>query len=153
MVSDSSEDAEELEEPHFLEPKKPEPIDIHFEVPVSGGLHDLHMTSETAHVEVIFQIAETMGVRKVDMPRIGYIFSFTPKSPKPIPKFFDTPEAWNQLLCDAATYIATEKGKNRGKGQVRAWRIRIEELGSKGTASGDGKVCNCCIPSPHLFLT
>ena len=70
-------------------PKKPDPIALHFEVPVSGGLRDIHVTSETLHSEVLHQIAETMGIRTVEM-RIGYIFSFMPKSPKPIPKFFDT---------------------------------------------------------------
>jgi len=99
---------------------------------------------------VLLQIAETMGVRVVDL-KIGYIFSFVPRSPKPIPKFLDTPAAWNQLLCDAATYIASEKAKNRSKGVVRAWRIRIEELQASkgGTSSSDGKVCDSMPQMTH----
>ena len=74
-------------------------------------------------------------VTRVHFLRIGYIFSFLPKTPKPWPKFLDGEKAWNLLVCDAATWIEAEKRKNKNKGIVRPWFMRIEDLAEEKTAT------------------
>ena len=109
-------------------------FDIWFKVPYGSASWDLELQSDISYKHAILAIAEVM-VTRVHFLRIGYIFSFLPKTPKPRPKFLDSEKAWNLLVCDAATWIEGEKRKNKHKGIVHPWFVRIEDLAEEKTAA------------------
>ena len=100
---------------------------LHFDIPFGAATRDLEIKSDVRYAEFLVDLADAMGV-KVSTLRVGYIFSFLPKSPKPKPKLLDSEKCWKTLICDLATWIESEKCKNKGKGMVCPWSIRIENL-------------------------
>ncbi|KAF8229465.1 hypothetical protein L208DRAFT_1424146 [Tricholoma matsutake] len=56
---------------------------------------------------------------------IGYIPSYKPKNPRPVPKLLEDAEAWEKLVHDVEEYIKSSKAKNQGKGIVKPFSITI----------------------------
>ena len=124
-------------------------FDIRFEVPYGGATRDLQLRSNISYKHALLAIAEVM-VTRVHFLRIGYIFSFLPKTPKPRPKFLDGEKAWNLLVCDAATWIEAEKCKNKNKGIVHLWFVWIEDLAEEKTAAPKATVSSNGVIFAHL---
>ncbi|KAF8509016.1 hypothetical protein BU17DRAFT_70602 [Hysterangium stoloniferum] len=110
---------------------------IRFEIPYGAATRDLRINSDARYTDFLVDLADSMGL-KVSNLRVGYIFSFLPKSPKPKPKLLESEKCWNILIRDLATWIEAEKRKNKGKGIVRPWSVRIEDL-NKDIAVTHGK--------------
>jgi len=129
------------------------PFNIWFEVPYGTGLRSFSVSSKITFQEVFNEIATQMG-KFTGFLHVGYIFSFTPKSPKPCPVALESETSWNRLLMIAATHIESEKAKNRGRGIVKPWTVRIEMMGEeemKGEKPAPGKVhCDYLKCQMHL---
>ncbi|KIL55692.1 hypothetical protein M378DRAFT_90510 [Amanita muscaria Koide BX008] len=59
------------------------------------------------------------------LSHIGYIPSYKPKNPRPVPKLLEDTEAWKKLVDDVEEYIKSSKAKNRGNGVVKPFSITI----------------------------
>ncbi|KAH7924317.1 hypothetical protein BV22DRAFT_1129956 [Leucogyrophana mollusca] len=66
---------------------------------------------------------------------IGYVPSYKPKNPKPVPKLLEDEESWTKLVADVNEYISSSKAKKKGAGVVKAFTVTIFDT-SQGT-SGD----------------
>jgi hypothetical protein len=55
-----------------------------------------------------------MNVSTLHLSQIGYIPSYKPKNPKPVPKILGDEESWEILLDDVSEHIMACKSKNRG---------------------------------------
>ena len=62
------------------------------------------------------------------MPLLGYIPSWKPAKAKASPKILDGLETFAKLIKEAQEMIAESKAKNKGKGVVKAWSIRLVDL-------------------------
>jgi hypothetical protein len=69
-----------------------------------------------------------MNVSTLHLSQIGYIPSYKPKNPKPIPKMLEDEESWEILLDDVSDYIMACKSKNRGKGVVKAFTVILVDM-------------------------
>ncbi|KAJ7202719.1 hypothetical protein C8J57DRAFT_1735619 [Mycena rebaudengoi] len=112
---------------------------IPFEVPYKNGMRALTgITSSTSFDDFIAAAAARMETRVSLMTSVGYIPSYKPKSPKPLPKLLEDDESWEVLIADVRQHIKTAKGKNRGKGEVAPFSIflidtsKVEEGGKAG---------------------
>jgi hypothetical protein len=82
-----------------------------------------------------------MNVSTLHLSQIGYIPSYKPKNPKPIPKMLEDEESWEILLDDVSDYIVACKSKNRGKGIVKAFTVILVDMsGPDGKDNGAKKV-------------
>lgn len=72
--------------------------------------------------------AQKMNVSTLHLSQIGYIPSYKPKNPKPIPKMLEDEESWEILLDDVSDYIMACKSKNRGKGVVKAFTVILVDM-------------------------
>ena len=81
-------------------------FDIPIEVPYKNAKQDVSgITSASSFAHVLCQIAERMYAGPSQMAANGYIPSFLPKSPKPIPKLLEDEECWVKLIRDVREYI------------------------------------------------
>jgi hypothetical protein len=76
----------------------------------------------------VTKISEVMGCSYNALPSLGYIPSWKPAKAKASPKILDGPETLAKLVKEAREMIAESKAKNRGKGVVKAWSIRLVDL-------------------------
>jgi hypothetical protein len=82
-----------------------------------------------------------MNVSTLHLSQIGYIPSYKPKNPKPVPKMLEDEESWEILLDDVSDYIVACKSKNRGKGVVKAFTVILVDMsGPDGNDNGAKKV-------------
>jgi hypothetical protein len=99
---------------------------IPFEVPFNGATRDLtSVTSTTTFNEFRLKLAKKMETQLSLLLHIGYVASYKPKNPRPIPKLLEDTEAWEKLVDDVEEYIKSSKAKNRGKGVVKPFSITI----------------------------
>lgn len=73
-----------------------------------------------------------MGTRVTLLAHIGYVPSYVPKTPKPIPKLLEDDEGWQKLIASVNDYIEGCKAKNKNKGVVKPFTIRIVDTSSSG---------------------
>ncbi|KAJ7055611.1 hypothetical protein C8F01DRAFT_1319470 [Mycena amicta] len=118
-------------------------FNIPFELPFGTGTRSLpDITSQTPYINFIMDAAAKMRRKPEEIEdQIGYVPSYLPRSPKPLPKLLDE-EAWPNLIADVAQFIEREKAKNRGKGVVKAFHILISiitaEKGKEKKKKGKG---------------
>ncbi|KAG6892059.1 hypothetical protein C0992_002058, partial [Termitomyces sp. T32_za158] len=60
-------------------------------------------------------LAQAMDTRISLLSRIGYIPSYKPKNPKPVPKLLESERAWQRLVHNVQDYIASLKAKDKGQ--------------------------------------
>jgi hypothetical protein len=90
-------------------------FNISIEVLYKNAKQDVSgITSASSFVHVLQQIAEQMDAGPSRMAAIGYIPSFLPKSPKPIPKLLEDKECWEKIICDVCKYIESFTAKCSG---------------------------------------
>jgi hypothetical protein len=90
-----------------------------------------------------------MNVSVLHLTQVGYIPSYKPKNPKPVPKMLEDEESWEILLDDVSDYIDACKSKNRGKGVVKPFTVLLIDM-SAPDGIGGKKVNLACI---FLFRT
>ncbi|KAM6502833.1 hypothetical protein JOM56_002810 [Amanita muscaria] len=71
------------------------------------------------------RLAKKMETQLSLLSHIGYIPSYKPKNPRPVPKLLEDTEAWKKLVDDVEEYIKSSKAKNRGNGVVKPFSITI----------------------------
>jgi hypothetical protein len=86
-----------------------------------------------------------MGCSHNALPPLGYVTSWKPAKAKASPKILDGPEALTKLVKEAREMIAESKAKNRGKGVVKAWSIRLVDLYKAETNSGKVSHVETCM--------
>ena len=87
-------------------------FDIPFEVPYKNATRDLRaITSATSFSEFLKLAAEKMGTKVTHLTELGYIASYKPKTPKPVPKMLDDEEAWEGLIDDVSSHLKASKTK------------------------------------------
>lgn len=87
-----------------------------------------------------------MGTRVSLMSNIGYTPSYKPRNPKPLPKLLDDEESWELLVSDVQKFIQKEQKKNRGKGEVAPFSIRLTDMSNvdePSSKTGGKKVPLC----------
>ena len=112
-------------------------FEIPIEVPYKNAKRDVTgITSASSFAHVLRQIAERMDAGPSRMAAIGYIPSFLPKSPKPIPKLLEDDECWEKLIRDVREYIESFAVKRSGPPRrIKPFVINIVDT----NASADNK--------------
>jgi hypothetical protein len=108
-------------------PPKQQAFKIGFDVPYGKAACDLNVSSNIRFADFLQDLTDAMGLRATAL-QVGYVLYFLPRSPKPKPKVLDSKKGWNTLICDIATWIEGEKGKNRGGCVVEPWHVHIGDL-------------------------
>lgn len=111
---DDIQEVDEEEEGPQIVPKKPDPIELHFEVPVSGGLRDVNVMSDTTHEEVLLQIAKTMGVRVGD---VKIYFHLHPKAPSCFQSSLIQQKAGSSSFVTQRHLFKKRRQRTKGKGK------------------------------------
>ena len=132
-------------------------FDIPIEVPYKNATCDvMGITSLTPYNRVILAIADRMDVGPARMAAIGYIPSYKPKNPKPIPKLLEDEECWDKLVADVAAYITSFKNKRSETARtVKPFVISIIDTLSSAVDNKMkvSKLCSLFIhPLRHLML-
>ena len=104
-------------------------FNIKYEVPFNNGIRTLNLSSTTPFVDFLKALMTKM---MVPAQAIGYIPSFLPKSPKPLPKLLEDEESYSTMIEDIGDYMALCRAKNRGKGVVKPFHIQIVDTSSDG---------------------
>jgi hypothetical protein len=119
-------------------------FDIPIEVPYKNATRDVTgITSLTPYDRVIHLLAEKMDAGPTRMAAIGYIPSYKPKNPKPIPKLLEDEECWDKLVADMAAYLASFKNKRSAAArEVKPYVISIFDTLGPGSSEKVTKVCN-----------
>lgn len=111
-------------------------FDIPIEVPYKNAKRDVSgITSASSFSHVLHQIAQRMDAGPSRMAAIGYIPSFLPKSPKPIPKLLEDEECWVKLIRDVREYIESFTVKRGPPKRIKPFVITIVDT----IASADDK--------------
>ena len=105
----------------------------------------------TSFSEFRIKLAQKMGTQLSLLSFIGYIPSYKPKKPKPIPKLLEDEEAWEKLVDDVSDYITTSKRKKGGKGVVKTFSIAIVDTSGPGQKEAT-KVCFFLHPSNNYHM-
>jgi hypothetical protein len=108
----------------------PEPFKMTFEIPCGDAAVDLEVMSTEVWTHFLEDMCRTMGCR-VSSLRVGYIFSFIPKNPKPLPKLLNDEKTWAMLIRNAYSWVEGECKKKNGKGVAKPWTIGIIDLTAK----------------------
>lgn len=112
-----------------------EKFDIPFEVPYNGATRVLSgITSHTEFKDFLPKLSDRTGIRLSLLARIGYVASWKPKSPKPVPRMLEDEQDWHGLIKEADDFRKACKGKNKGNGVIKPFQFVISD-----TSVGDGK--------------
>ncbi len=123
-----------------------ESFDIKYEVPYSNGVRTLTLSSTAPFAEFLEALTKKMMGSAAS---IGYIPSFLPKSPKPLPRLLEDEESYGMMIEDINDFIAASRAKNRGKGVVKPFHIQIIKTSSDGD-SKKAKTVKTNDPQPAL---
>lgn len=114
-------------------------FDIPFEVPYTGATRNLNgITSQTTFQAFLMALSKRMDVRLSLLSHIGYIPSFAPKSPKPVPKLLEDQEDWDSLIDCVRQHRSLCLERKGGKGAIKPYSVKIidtSEPGGKETSS------------------
>ncbi|KAJ7257020.1 hypothetical protein C8J57DRAFT_1649150 [Mycena rebaudengoi] len=102
-----------------------EEYSVVYEIPFKNASRELILSSSTPFVEFLVKLSVKMEVSVTHLSTIGYIPSYKPKSPKPVPKLLESSEAYERMMEDIDEYRDACRQKNRGKGTVKPFVIRI----------------------------
>ncbi|KAH9969229.1 hypothetical protein BJV74DRAFT_799394 [Russula compacta] len=90
--------------------KKYEKFNIPFEVPFKNATRDLEgITSFTTFDDFLDMLSKKMETQKSLLSSIGYMPSYKPKSPKPVPKLLEDEASWNRLVADGKAETSDNK--------------------------------------------
>lgn len=108
-------------------------LKIKYEVPYKNATRDLVLSASASFASFLTALAGKMEIRITLLSAIGYIPSYKPKSPKPVPKLLEDDESYEGMMNDIEEYIRGQKQKNKGSGQVKPFCIRIIDTSGPGT--------------------
>ncbi len=77
-----------------------------------------------------------MGCGLTYLSSIGYIESYWPKTPKPVPRMLEESEDFIQLKLSVREYRETSLAKNKGKCKIKAFTISIIDTSHDNTKEG-----------------
>lgn len=103
-----------------------------YEVPYKNATRDLTLSASTSFNAFLVALAGRMETRISHLSSIGYIPSYKPKSPKPVPKLLEDEESYETMLEDIEEHINSSKKKNKNKGEVKSFYIRIIDTSGPG---------------------
>jgi hypothetical protein len=93
--------------------QKCEEFSIPFEVLYKNATWDLTGITSSIHFgQFLVTTTAKMNVSTLHLIQLGYIPSYKPKNPKPVPKMLKDEESWEILLDDVSDYIDGCKSKN-----------------------------------------
>ncbi|KAK6981232.1 hypothetical protein R3P38DRAFT_3234491 [Favolaschia claudopus] len=115
------------------------PFDITFEVPYKNATRDFEVTSTTSFPNFLTLVADKMETRKSLLTDIAYTISFWPKTPKPTPKRLEDERDWGKLIRSIEEHISTCQKRNRGKGVVKSFSVRITDAPGEQTKQAGKK--------------
>ena len=106
---------------------------------VKNALRSFTIPSCTAFEDFLVLAAEKMNTRPAFLMDLGYIGSWLPKSPKPIPKLLDSDECWGLLIREV--YDA-EQAQYTKQGQPKKTKksVFVTIIDTGGSVEGNGKV-------------
>ncbi|KAF9457725.1 hypothetical protein BDZ94DRAFT_1338123 [Collybia nuda] len=86
------------------------------------------------------------------LSHIGYVPSYKPKNPRPVPKLLEDEEAWETLLNDVDEYISSSKAKKGGKGTVKPFSIAIVDTSGPDPKETRKKVSKNKAAEPEIIM-
>jgi hypothetical protein len=77
---------------------------IIFDVPYNNATRELKLPCTTAFSGFLTALARKMEVSVTHLSAIGYIPSYKPRNPKPVPKLLETAEDYESMMEDIEAY-------------------------------------------------
>ncbi|PBK86148.1 hypothetical protein ARMGADRAFT_1086896 [Armillaria gallica] len=115
-------------------------FEIPFEVPYKNATCQLSgISSHTSFPDFLCQVAQHMGCGLMHLSSIGYIESYHPKTPKPVPRMLEESEDFIQLKLSVQEYREMSLAKNKGKGKIKAFTISIIDTSHDNMKEGKKK--------------
>ena len=106
-----------------------------------NATHDVTgITSSTSFKHIMRQIIEKMDAGPSQMATIGYIPSYKPNNPKPVPKLLEDAESWAKLVNDVGQHILSFASKKGAAKTIKPFVITI--LNTCGPGSKKEKEVN-----------
>ncbi|KAJ3801922.1 hypothetical protein GGU11DRAFT_753307, partial [Lentinula aff. detonsa] len=116
---------------------EPEALEITYEVEKDGLVHDFSVMNTASFSTFLCTAARMLGVSITHLGSLGYIPSFLPKNPKPLPRALNSDDAYEKMLEKIEEYVLTAKSRNKGKGVVKAFSIRLVDSSGNGDVKKD----------------
>ncbi|KAJ6447847.1 hypothetical protein C8R45DRAFT_1115680 [Mycena sanguinolenta] len=104
---------------------------ITYEVPFNNATRELKLPCTTTFSQFLTKVARKMEVSVTHLSAIGYIPSYKPKTPKPIPKLLETAEDFESLMTDITEY--RQSCLKEKKGTVKPFSIHLSDTSSTPT--------------------
>lgn len=117
-----------------------EDYSIVYEVPFKNASREMVLSSSTSFGKFLVTLGQKMEVSVTHLTAVGYIPSYKPKNSKPVPKLLETSEAYERMMDDIDDYRTACKEKNRGRGKVKPFTIRIVDTSEVVEGRGNPKV-------------
>ncbi|KAJ3739917.1 hypothetical protein DFH05DRAFT_1463488 [Lentinula detonsa] len=116
---------------------EPEALEITYEAEKDGLVHDFSVMNTASFSNFLRTAARMLGVSITHLGSLGYIPSFLPKNPKPLPRALNSNDAYEKMLEKIEEYVLTAKSRNKGKGVVKAFSIRLVDSSGSGDMKKD----------------
>ncbi|KAJ3740600.1 hypothetical protein DFH05DRAFT_1529212 [Lentinula detonsa] len=115
-----------------------EAFDIRYDLEKDGVLYDFTLSSGASFSTFLTATAKAFNVSVSHLGALGYIPSFRPKNPKPLPKIVHSDESYEKMLEDLEDYVESLKSR-KGKGKVKSFTVRLLDTSGPGTRKDIGK--------------
>lgn len=114
-------------------------FNIKYEITVGKARIDFTLDNITPFTVFQQNVATQMGLPLQHLSALGYVLSFWPKSPKPVPKLVDTDLRYEDMIHAVEEYEKvglTKKGKEKKK---KPFYIHLVDTSSDEGTNKDGK--------------
>jgi hypothetical protein len=101
-------------------------------VPVANGSGIKHVKVRTSatYSDFLDAVSSKMGVSKSHLSHLGYVPSYLPKNPKPIPVVIETEEGYEDMVNSIEAHVQHARASGRGqfKGKVKDFTVRLSDM-------------------------
>jgi hypothetical protein len=104
---------------------------IVYEVPFHNATRELKLSCTTTFAGFLTAVSRKMEVGVTHLSAIGYVASYKPKNPKPVPKLLETSEDYESLMADITEYRKDCLKKMGGK--VKPFSISLTNTSNTPT--------------------
>lgn len=114
----------------------PGTFDIKYEITLGKKARvDCVLDNSTTFANFRQRIASEMGIPLQQLSALGYIASFWPRSPRPVPKLVDTDVRYENMIEMLEDYMRVEYTKDHKPKKKKAFTVSLIDTG----ANSDGK--------------
>ncbi|THU91112.1 hypothetical protein K435DRAFT_863705 [Dendrothele bispora CBS 962.96] len=116
-----------------------EVLDIKYQVPNGTACKNIILSNKTTWGSFVSKIAEGMGTRPTLLFRLGYVFSWLPKNPKPRPMLLTSKDEYLEMLEGIDERLSKTTSSDKKGKKAPSYVIISDESDTKPSGSNSSK--------------